>query len=66
MTEWIWVFILFWIFITVFGWVKKDEIVRALAGLIGIMFGIFYLKSQFLLGLGIILLNLYLTYDAVD
>lgn len=66
MTEWIWIFLVFWIFATVFGHVKKDEITRAIAGILGIVFGILILTVNFLLALGIILLNLYITYDAIE
>jgi len=66
MTEWIWIFLVFWVFITVFGWVKKDDIIRAIAGLLGVMFGILYLSTHFLTGLGMILLNFYLVFDAID
>ena len=66
MNEWVWVFLVFWIFVTVFGWVKKDEIVSALAGIIGIIFGIMYLSTDFMISLGMILLNFYLLYDAMD
>lgn len=66
MTEWIWVFLVFWVFITVFGWVKKDEIIRAIGGILGIMFGVLYLSIHFLTALGMILLNFYLVFDAID
>ena len=66
MNEWVWVFLVFWIFVTVFGWVKKDEIVSALAGILGIIFGIMYLSTDFMISLGMILLNFYLLYDAMD
>lgn len=65
MTEWIWIFLVFWIFVTVFGWVRKDEIIRAIGALLGIVFGILYLSTMFLVGLGMILLNFYLLYDAM-
>jgi len=63
MNEWVWVFLVFWIFVTVFGWVKKDEIVSAIGGIIGIIFGIMYLSTDFMISLGMILLNFYLLYD---
>jgi len=66
MTEWIWIFLVFWVFITVFGWVKNDEIIRAIGGLLGMMFGILYLSTHFLTALGMVLLNLYLVYDSID
>jgi len=66
MTEWVWIFLTFWIFVTFFGWLKKDEITRSIGGILGIVFGILYLSTQFLLSLGIILLNFYLLYDAID
>ena len=66
MNEWVWVFLVFWIFVTVFGWVKKDEILSALAGILGIIFGIMYLSTDFMISLGMILLNFYLLYDAMD
>ena len=65
MNEWIWVFLVFWIFVTVFGWVKKDEIVSAIGGILGIIFGIMYLSTDFMISLGMILLNFYLLYDAM-
>lgn len=66
MTEWVWVFLVFWIFVTVFGWVKKDQVVRAIGGVIGIVFGILFLSTQFLIAMGMILLNFYLLYDSMD
>jgi len=66
LTEWIWIFLVFWVFITVFGWVKKDEIVRAIGGILGIMFGVLYLSTHFLTALGMVLLNFYLVYDSID
>jgi len=65
MNEWVWVFLVFWIFVTVFGWVKKDEIVSAIGGILGIIFGIMYLSTDFMISLGMILLNFYLLYDAM-
>ena len=65
MNEWVWVFLVFWIFVTVFGWVKKDEIISAIAGILGIIFGIMYLSTDFMISLGMILLNFYLLYDAM-
>ncbi len=65
MNEWVWVFLVFWIFVTVFGWVKKDEIVSAIGGILGISFGIMYLSTDFMISLGMILLNFYLLYDAM-
>ena len=66
MNEWVWVFLVFWIFVTVFGWVKKDEIISAIGGILGIIFGIMYLSTDFMISLGMILLNFYLLYDAMD
>lgn len=66
MNESLWIFLVFWIFVTVFGWVKKDEITRAIGGLLGIVFGILYLSTQFLVALGMILLNLYLLYESIE
>jgi predicted membrane protein len=63
--EWVWVFLVFWIFITVFAEVKKDEIAKMIAGLIGIVFGIMYISTNFLIGLGMILINFYLLLDAI-
>jgi len=65
MNEWVWVFLVFWIFVTVFGWVKKDEIISAIGGILGIIFGIMYLSTDFMISLGMILLNFYLLYDAM-
>lgn len=64
-TESTWVFLLIWIFSTVFGLAKKDPVVKMIAGIIGIVFGIFYLRTSFMVALGLILLNLYLLYDAI-
>lgn len=50
---------------TVFGWVKKDEIVSAIGGILGIIFGIMYISTDFMISLGMILLNFYLLYDAM-
>jgi len=65
MNEWVWVFLIFWIFVTVFGWIKKDEIISAIGGSLGIIFGIMYLSTDFMISLGMILLNFYLLYDAM-
>ena len=65
LTEWVWVFLVFWIFVTVFGWFKKDEIVSAIGGILGIIFGIMYLSTDFMISLGMILLNFYLLYDSM-
>ena len=65
MNEWVWVFLVFWIFVTVFGFVKRDEIVSAIGGILGIIFGIMYLSTDFMISLGMILLNFYLLYDAM-
>ena len=66
MNETIWIFLVFWVFVTVFGWVKSDEIVSAIGGLVGIIWGIMYLATDFMSALGMILLNFYLLYDAMD
>lgn len=66
MTEWIWIFLVFWIFVTVFGLAKKDPIVKMIAGILGIVFGIMNLRNSFLLSLGMVLLNFYLIYDAIS
>jgi predicted membrane protein len=65
-TEPTWVFLVVWVFLTVFGHVKRDEILRMLAGLVGIVFGIMYLRTGFILALGMVLINLYLLYDAIS
>ena len=66
MTEWIWVFLVFWIFVTVLGLTKGDIIVRMIAAFLGIAFGVLYLSTSYLMGLGMVLLNFYLLYDAID
>lgn len=66
MSEGVWIFLVFWVFVTVFGFVKRDDIVRAIGGLVGIVFGILYLSTDFLASIGMILLNFYLLYDAMD
>lgn len=63
--EWVWVFLVFWIFTTVFAYVKRDEIASMIAGLLGIVFGILYLSTSFLIALGMILINFYLLLDAI-
>ncbi len=63
--ETIWVFLVFWVFITVFAHVKRDEIVKMIAALIGIIFGIMYFSTSFLIGLGMVLINFYLLLDAI-
>lgn len=65
MTEWIWVFLVFWVFVTCFGLAKGDPIVKMIGGLLGMVFGILYLSTSFLMGLGMVLLNFYLLYDAI-
>ena len=54
-----------WIFVTMFGLAKRDPVVKMIAGLIGMIYGILYLSTSFLLSLGLILLNFYLIYDAI-
>ena len=66
MTEWIWVFLLFWIFSTVFGHAKEDPIVRMIAALLGMIFGILYLSTSFIVALSMVFLNFYLLYDAIS
>lgn len=66
MDESVWIFFVFWIFVTVFGWVKRDGIVKSIGGILGIVYGILYLSTDFLASLGMILLNFYLLYDAMD
>ena len=65
MNESNWIFLVVWIFATVFGLAKKDPVVKMISGLIGIVYGILYLRTAFILSLGMILLNLYLLYDAI-
>ncbi len=65
MREWVWVFLVFWIFMTVFAHVKRDEIITMIAGLLGVVFGILYLSTHFLMALGMILINFYLIIDAI-
>ena len=65
MNESNWIFLVIWIFATVFGLAKKDPVVKMIAGLIGIVYGILYLSTSFILALGMILLNFYLLYDAI-
>ena len=65
MNESNWIFILIWIFATVFGFAKRDPVVKMIAALIGMMYGIFYLTTSFVLALGLIFLNFYLLYDAI-
>ncbi len=64
--EWVWVFLVFWVFMTVFGHVKKDDIVKIISGLMGMIFGILYLSTSFLIGLTMVFLNFYLIYDAIN
>ncbi len=65
MREWVWVFLVFWVFVTVFSHVKRDEILKMIAGLLGVVFGILYLSTSFLISLGMILINFYLILDAI-
>ena len=64
--EWVWVFLVVWIFMTVFGFAKKDDIVKIISGLIGLAFGIVYLSTHFLIGISMVFLNFYLIYDAIN
>lgn len=64
-TEGLWIFLIIWIFATIFGFAKKDPVVRMISSMIGIAYGILYLRTSFVLALGLILLNLYLLYDAI-
>ena len=66
MREWVWVFLVFWVFVVVFGHVKRDEIVKMIAGFLGIVFGVMYLSTNFLISLGMLLLNFYLLFDAIS
>ena len=63
--EWVWVFLVFWVFVTVFAYAKKDEILTMIGGLLGVAFGILYLSTHFLMALGMILINFYLILDAI-
>lgn len=63
--EWVWVFLVFWVFMTVFAYVKRDEILTMIGGLLGVAFGILYLSTHFLMALGMILINFYLILDAI-
>lgn len=65
MNESNWIFLVVWIFATVFGFAKKDPVVKMISALIGMVYGIFYLTTSFVLALGMILLNFYLLYDAI-
>lgn len=65
MNESNWIFLVVWIFATVFGLAKRDPVVKMIAAIIGMIYGIFYLQTSFLLSLGLILLNFYLLYEAI-
>lgn len=65
MNESNWIFLVVWIFATVFGLAKKDPVVKMISALIGIVYGILYLSTSFILALGMIFLNFYLLYDAI-
>lgn len=65
MNESNWIFLVVWIFATVFGLAKRDPVVKMIAGIIGMIYGILYLQTSFLLSLGLILLNFYLLYEAI-
>jgi len=65
MNESTWVFLVFWVFATVFGLSKDDSVVKMIAALLGMVFGILYLGTSFLLALGMVFLNFYLLYDAI-
>lgn len=65
MNETTWIFLVFWVFTTVFGLAKNDSIVKMIAALLGMVFGILYLGTSFLMALGMVFLNFYLLYDAI-
>lgn len=65
MTEWVWVFLVIWLFVIAFSYISKDFTVQAIGGIMGIVFGIIYLATTFLTGLAMILLNFYFVYQAV-
>ncbi len=65
MNESNWIFLVVWIFSTVFGLAKGDPVVKMISALFGIVYGILFLTTSFILALGMILLNFYLLYDAV-
>ena len=64
--EWVWVFLVFWIFMTVFSPVKKDDILKMISALAGIFFGVLYISTSFLIALTMILINFYLILDAIS
>ena len=65
MNESNWIFLVVWIFATVFGFAKRDSIVKMIAAVIGMIYGVLYLQTSFILSLGLILLNFYLLYEAI-
>lgn len=65
MTEWVWVFLVLWIFMIAYSWTSKDDNVQAIGSMTGIVFGIIYLTNSFFIGLAMILLNFYLLFKAL-
>ncbi len=65
MNESNWIFLVVWIFATVFGFAKRDPIIKMIAALIGMIYGFLYLQTSFILALGLILFNFYLLYEAI-
>ncbi len=66
MTEWIWVMLTVWIIILLIGQMKKDKNLQAIDAMIGIIFGVLYLSLSAMLDLALIVINLYLIYDALE
>ncbi len=64
-TESLWISLIIWVFVTLFGQWKEDDIVKMISAIVGVIFGILYLRTSLLFALGMILLNLYLLYDAM-
>lgn len=65
-TEWIWLYMVIWIFTVLLSRYRKDQNLQALAAVLGVIFGILMLGVSALLALALIAINLYLLYDALD
>lgn len=65
MTEWVWVMLTIWFMLLLYSHIKKDDNIQTIDAVMGVIFGILYLRTSDLLGLLFIAVNIYLLYDSI-
>lgn len=65
MEDIIWATILIWFFLLAFGYARNETVVKSSAGVLGLLLTIQLMGESFLIGLAILLLNIYIVYDAL-